>query len=167
MEHQSPAQWVFIAAIIGLLIFRNVRPQKLSLARIWVVPVMLVVVTLFAIWGTAQAEPAPLWMTIAALVIGAAAGTPLGLARGRHSRVRLADTPGTVVIDPSIAVLLIWVGAFAIKFGMRYFLPHAGPVSSAASDAFIALAAASVITSRWVVFNKARALERAQGAAAR
>ena len=164
MESQSPLQWLFIALLVALIIYRNMRPQKLSLGRIWIVPVVLIIVTLLSIWGSSQVAPAPIWMTALALIVGLAAGIPIGLARGQHSRVRLSDQPGLVIVDPSIAVLLIWLGAFAIKFGLRAFLPHAGPLSSAASDGFIMLAVASVITSRWVVFNKARALEAAASA---
>lgn len=163
METQSPAQWIFIAIAVALVIFRNMRPQKLRLGRIWVVPVLLLLVTMLSIWGSQQIAPAPIWMTVLALVAGTALGALLGLARGQHSRLRLSEKPGTVIIDPSMTVLLIWLAAFAVKFGMRALMPHADALSSAGSDAFIALAVASVIASRWVIYKKARALEATAG----
>lgn len=63
-----------------------------------------------------------------------------------------------LIVDPSLVPLLIWIGAFGLRFGLRQFLPHAGPTALAAGDGFLAFAVASVVASRYVILTRFKAL---------
>lgn len=57
--------------VIALLVWRMMRPTRVSVARIWVRPAMLVVFSALAIWAEQTTTPAPLW-EVAAIVVGGA-----------------------------------------------------------------------------------------------
>ena len=161
-EHFNPATVFSTLAVLALVVFRNSRPQKMTVGRFWISPALYVVITGVLMWAT-LAEPIP-GLVVAGLIasaIGLVLGIPLGIARGHHSQVRLGETPGTFIVDPSIVVMLIWLGAFAVRFAVRMYLPNAGPFAIGATDGLIVFAIASVVTARVVIFRKYQALAAA------
>ena len=158
-----PTTYIIIFAAVALFIYRNMRPQKLTAARLWILPIFLVLLTALSIWGTSSlavpgSSPPAAWMVLLAIGIGLAAGIPLGLARGRASSVRLAEKEGTMIVEPSMIFAFIWLVAFALRFGLRLIVPHAGGAYFAISDGSIVFAASSIVALRYVLFTKFRAL---------
>jgi hypothetical protein len=158
----NPMNAIITVAVLALVIFRNSRPQKMTEGRFWILPVVIVLVTGFGIYATLSA-PIPGLFAAAGIasLIGLVLGIPLGIARGHHSQVRLGDTPGTFIVDPSLVVMLIWLGAFALRFVVRLYLPNAGAMALGATDGLIVFAIAWVLTARIVVFRKYLALAAA------
>ncbi|MFN2527202.1 MAG: CcdC protein domain-containing protein [Candidatus Baltobacteraceae bacterium] len=161
----SPVSTVLIVIVMAaFIVFRNMRPQKLNMSRLWILPGILVLLSAFVIFGATYAQYAngvdtpPVWELIAAVAIGIVLGIPLGLARGHASKVRLSEEKGILIVEPSIAVMLIWLAAFALKYGLRAILPNAGPGLIVVSDGFLAFAVASVVTVRYVLFRKFKEL---------
>ncbi len=150
--------------VLGLFIFRMARPQRMSIARLWIMPFFLVAVTALALWGNSvaakqlgAAAAAPLQIALA-LIAGALLGIPLGLFRGRHSEVRATDKPGVMYIHSSPLIVVVWLAAFALRALVRYIMPHAGASASLAGDGVLAFAVSALITSYVIIYQRYRAL---------
>jgi hypothetical protein len=160
--HFNPTSVLLYLAVLGLIIYRQSRPQRMSVGRFWIFPVLVVVLTAWMMWAT-LAAPIPgvvLAGSISALV-GLILGIPLGIARGHHSQVRLCERPGVFFVDPSLIVSLIWLGAFVVRFIVRMYVPTAGPVALGLTDGLVVFAVTSVITARLIIFRKYQALAAA------
>jgi len=149
---------VYLIAL-ALVVYRNSRPQRMTAGRFWIFPLIVLVLTVLMMASTlATSIPGIALDGGIAAVIGLLLGIPLGVARGHHSQVRLGDTPGSFVVDPSIIVMLIWFGAFVLRFAVRMYMPNAGAPALAATDGLIVFAVTSVLTARVVIFRKYRRL---------
>jgi hypothetical protein len=149
-------------AVVGLVVYRNSRPQKMTVGAFWIFPVLVVVLTGWLMWTTLAIHVPGVFLAGGiASIVGLALGIPLGIARGHHSNVRLGERPGTFVVDPSIVVMLIWLGAFALRFIVRMYLPTAGPGLLATTDGLVVFAVASLVTARIIIFRKYQALAAA------
>lgn len=153
------AVYVVIAA---LMIFRYSRPQKMTLTRMWVAPVLFTAMTAFAIWGTQMIAPAPAWQIAAAVLAGLVLGAPLGILRGKHTKVRATERPGVMYLDASWVVLALWLGAFVVRRIVQALLPH-GAVATIVGDGLIVFAISTVVISYYEIYKKYRALEHAAG----
>jgi CcdC-like protein len=150
------------AVVAGLLIWRNTRPQKVSVWRLLVAPLFLVAMTAFSIWGAQQYAPAPWPLISISVIVGALLGAPLGYLRGLHTNVRLTDRPGVMYLDPSWLVLAIWLGAFVIRAFLRYIF-HTGYTAALLGDGLIAFAVGAVLVSYYIIYRKYKAEENAEG----
>lgn len=146
------------AVVAGLLIWRNLRPQKMSVWRLFVSPIFLAAMTALSIWGTQQYSPSPPWLIGAALAAGIVLGSPLGILRGLHTNVRATDRAGVMLLDASWVVLALWLGAFIVRAGLRYVF-HTGYTAALLGDGLLGFAVAAVVVSYYVIFMKYRALE--------
>lgn len=171
----SPSQGitqVFIYVIVAaLLVYRLSRPQRLTTTRLFVMPILLLAMTAFAIWGNAMAAaqlgraPAPPLGIVLALVVGALAGIPLGILRGKHSEVRPTGRPGVMFVHSSPLIIIVWVAVFALRALLRYLLPNAGPSAGMIGDGLLAFAVAALITSYVVIYQRYQALAQQPPAA--
>jgi hypothetical protein len=146
------------AVVAGLLIWRNTRPQKVSVWRLLTAPVFLAAMTAFSIWGAQQYAPTPPGLIAIAVMVGALLGAPLGYLRGLHTNVRATDRRGVMYLDPSWVVLALWLGAFFVRALLR-FVFHTGYTAALLGDGLIAFAVAAVIVSYYIIYAKYRALE--------
>jgi hypothetical protein len=153
---------IVVIVAVALIVLRNSRPRKMSVMRLWIAPAIFVLLTGFVLWTSLIAAPGNFWLGALASAIGIVAGIPLGFARGHHSDVRLGDKPGTIVLHPSLVVMLIWLAAFAVRYGLRSVLPNAGPAALAISDGFLLFAVSSIVTANVMIFRKYEALRVAQ-----
>ncbi|HEY9084486.1 MAG TPA: hypothetical protein VIN40_00890 [Candidatus Tyrphobacter sp.] len=148
--------------IAVLLIFRYSRPMRMSIARMWVGPVIFLALTGFAIWGEQQMTPTSPEIIALALGAGVVLGIPLGVLRGMHTTVRATDRPGVMYLGPSWIVAVIWLGAFSIRAGLRIAMtgsPYADPLG----DGLLAFAIGMLVTSYYVIYRKYRSLEHQAG----
>jgi len=140
--------------VIALFVYRMMRPMRVSVARIWVRPAILVVFTAFAIWGEQTIAPAPLWQLAAILIAGAIVGVPLGILRGRHSEVRGTERPGIYYVHSSPLVTGIWLLAFVARGAIRYFIPGASHGTTVWTIGILAFATAAIVVSGFIVHQK-------------
>ncbi|MGZ3496154.1 MAG: hypothetical protein ACXWNK_04215 [Vulcanimicrobiaceae bacterium] len=152
---ETVAIYVVIAAI---LVWRNSRPQRMSVTRLWVAPIVFLLISALSIYGSQLTEPLAPWRLAVALVAGALLGLPLGWARGHHSNVRLTDRPGVMYVDPSLVVMLLWLGAFIVRAGLRYIFRGAGESVAMLGDALLAFAIGALVTSYYFIYAKYKAL---------
>lgn len=166
---QTPSLWTSIlplVIVIGVVVWRNLRSQKISLARLFLTPVLFVVIIGITVWGNGFiAVSSPLTIAIA-LLIGIALGIPVGLLRGRHTTVRPSDRPRVMILDASWQTMAIYLGAFGIRYLARLAFPLTSPLGSAIGDGALAFAGATIIAAYYVIYRKFKALEAQPAAAA-
>lgn len=158
--------YLVVALALGFALWRNLRPQRLQISRLWILPAMLVVLGVFAVAGSfytqgagaAAAPAATLGATLIAVIAGIAGGFAFGRFRGAQTDVRLHESGGAIVVQQSPLALGVFFAAFIAKFAVRQFLPNAGPVFIASSDAFLLFAITSVIVMRWHLYQKYKQL---------
>lgn len=161
MSQQDLLRYLPIILVVILVIWRNSRPQTMNEVRFWIPVALLVFLTGFMFYGLMRVDPDAITYGLIASAVGIVLGIPFGIARGHHSQVRLADKQGHFIVDPSLVVLLIWLGAFAARFLVRFFLPTAGAVTLGVSDGLVVFAMTSVVVARVVIFRKYLALKAA------
>ena len=161
MNQQQVIQGISILLVLGLVIYRNSRPQVMNEVRFWFPVAIFALLTAFMFYGITRTEPTALTYALIASAVGVVLGIPLGIARGHHSQVRLHDKQGHFIVDPSLIVMLIWLGAFGLRYAIRLFLPTAGDVTLGVSDGLLVFAITSVIVARIVIFKKYLSLKNA------
>jgi hypothetical protein len=147
-------QFLPLAVVAVLLIVRTIRPQRISVTRLWLSPLILCAIAGYSIYITEVMNPAPVWEIALGLVIGAAAGVPFGLLRGRHTDVRPTDKRGVMYLGSSWIASLIFIGAFGLRFAVRLVIPHRGSLSTVVGDALLGFAIAFIATSYYAIYRK-------------
>lgn len=148
--------------VIALFVWRMARPQRMSVLRLWLMPVILLALTGFSVYGTMYASamegviPPPGWQIAAVLIAGAVLGIPLGFLRGRHSEVKPTDRRGVMYVHSSPVIIVIWLAAFAARAVLRAYLPHAQAGASLGGDGLMAFAMGALITSYYAIYRKYR-----------
>src|SRR5579872_2734808 len=157
-EHGGSASaLIYVLVIAAVVYFRLLRPVRLRASRLWTGPILITLVTGLLVWESLDVHVG-IAIVAGAVVLGFVLGFPLGLLRGRHTKVQPTGQPGVLIVQPAIIPLAIWGVAFLARFGVRYFLPHAGPVALASSDGLIAFALGSIIGARFVIAQRFREL---------
>lgn len=147
-------QFLPLAIVAIILIFRFIRPQRISVTRMWIQPIILVMLTGWVVYATEAMNPAPGWEVAVALIVGALAGIPLGILRGIHTDVRPTDRPGVMYLGSSWVTITIFIAAFGSRTVIRMLMPRHGSLSSAIGDGLLTFAIAFIITSYVVIFRK-------------
>ncbi len=151
---------LFYVLIIALFIWRTVRPQRMSVTRLWIMPIVLLCLTGFSIYANMYASalqgemPPPVWQVASLMIVGAVLGIPLGFLRGRHSEVKPTDRRGVMYVHSSPLIVIIWLLAFVARAALRAFLPHAGSAAALGGDGLLAFAMAAIITSYYAIYKK-------------
>jgi hypothetical protein len=156
-EEVSTLVTLLVLAVV--IVVRFMRPIRMRATRLWVSPLILVLLTIVLLAGSAESTD-PVTLTLA-VIVGVVLGLPFGLLRGRHTDVRKTEDPQVLLVAPSIVPLIIWLVAYGLRFALRAFLPEAGVTAQASSDGLLVFAVASVISSRYVIAQKFRELHAA------
>lgn len=150
------------AIIILLLVFRISRPQRISVGRMWFTVAFLMLFAAFGVYESAVLfHSSPLQIAVA-VVIGLAAGIPLGLLRGHHTQVQATDRHGVMQLGASWATALIFIGAFILRAVIRAFIPPGNAVGMVVSDGLILFAIGFVGATYYAVYRKYEALDHAE-----
>jgi len=150
-------QLIPLVIILGLVILRTVRPQRISVTRLWLSPLILCAIAAWSIYATEFLNPAPAWEIALGLALGAIAGITFGILRGRHTDVRPTDRPGVMYLGSSWVASAIFVGAFGLRFVIRLMMPHRGSLSTVIGDGLLAFAIAYIGTSYYAIYQKYQA----------
>lgn len=147
--------------VIALILFRASRPQRISVGRMWMTAAILMAVAGFAIYGYERLNPAPAWEIVVAIVLGAAAGIPVGMLRGHHTSVSATDKHGVMQLGPSWATAIIYLAAFGFRAILRFIVPLTSPLGAVVGDGVLVFAIAIVGATYWAVYRKYEALDHA------
>ena len=160
----QPGVWNQLALYIvigAIVLFRYSRPMKMSVTRLFVTPVIFVLMTAAVIWTSTLVPPAPppAWIALA-VVLGLVFGIPLGIAMSAHRVVRRTEKPHVMYVEPSWITAVIWIGAFVLRAVIRLLLPP-GIVSVVVGDGLVLFGISAILASYFVIYRKFRALDEA------
>lgn len=161
--HAQPSVWNQLAiyvVIAGIVLFRYTRPMKMSIARLFIAPVVFLALTVVSIWASQQLNPAPAWAIAAAVVLGVVFGVPLGIGMSAHRIVRRTEQPHIMYVEPSWVTAVIWIGAFILRAVIRLLLPP-GVVATVVGDGLVLFGISAIVASYFVIYRKFRALDEA------
>lgn len=147
-------QLIPIVIVVALLAVRMVRPQRISVTRMWISPIILCALTAFAIYGNNTLNPAPPFEIGLGLFVGAIVGLPFGILRGVHTDVRPTDRPGVMYLGSSWITVVIFAVAFGLRSVVRMLIPHRGSLTATIGDALLAFAIVFIGASYIVIFRK-------------
>jgi hypothetical protein len=139
--------------VVAILAVRLLRPQKISVTRMWVTPIVLSALTVWVIYANQRLNPAPPLEIALGLIVGALAGIPFGVLRGMHTDVRPTERRGVMYLGSSWVTLVIFAAAFGLRYGIRSFMPQHGSLSATIGDALLAFAIAFLCVSYVVIFR--------------
>lgn len=134
------------------------RPQRISVTRMWISPIILCALTAWVIYANNLLNPAPPYEIAIGLIIGALAGLPFGILRGMHTDVRPTDRPGVMYLGSSWVTLIIFAGAFLLRYLIRLVMPQHGSLTATIGDGLLAFAITFIAASYFVIFRKYEAL---------
>jgi Protein of unknown function (DUF1453) len=152
------AQLLPLLLVVAFFGVRLLRPQRISVTRMWVAPLILCVLTGWVIYANNMLNPAPPFEIAVGLVVGALAGLPFGVLRGVHTGVRPTDRRGVMYLGSSWATLAVFAGAFLLRFAIRQVMPQRGSLSATIGDGLLAFAIVFIVASYYVIFRKYEAL---------
>jgi purine-cytosine permease-like protein len=159
MQSTSAPPWVQLIpliVVVAVLALRLIRPQRISVTRMWIQPLILVFITAFAIWSSEQMQPTPAWEVVVGLLVGALAGLPFGILRGIHTDVRPTDRPGVMYLGSSWITIVIFVVAFGLRSVVRFLMPRHGALTGAVGDGLLAFAISFIVVSYVMIARKYR-----------
>jgi branched-subunit amino acid transport protein AzlD len=142
--------WVYLVPvlIIGLVILRNARARHLKVERLWVSPVLLLVLT--ATTFSQQQMPTP--MMIAGDIAALALGATLGWWRGRFTKITVNPETHDLTSQASPVGMVLILAIMLIRQGLRgYATANAGALHVSVvevTDAFLLLAVGLVCAQR-------------------
>jgi hypothetical protein len=148
--------------VVVVLAVRYFRPQRISVTRMWIAPVVFCGLAGWAIYANNMLNPAPPIEIAGGLVIGAILGLPFGILRGMHTDVRPTDRRGVMYLGSSWVTLVIFAVAFGLRYAVRAFMPNRGSLSATIGDALLAFAITFLAASYYVIFRKYETLIKAQ-----
>jgi hypothetical protein len=140
--------------VVAILAVRLLRPQKISVTRMWVTPIILCALTAWVIYANQMLNPAPPMEIALGLIVGALAGIPFGILRGMHTDVRPTERQGVMYLGSSWVTLVIFAVAFGLRYAVRAFMPQHGSLSATIGDALLAFAIAFIAASYVIIFRK-------------
>jgi hypothetical protein len=155
-----------ILIVVVIIAFRFSRPQRISVTRMWIAPIILCGLAAFVIYENQKINPAPPLEIVLGLIVGGLAGVPFGLLRGRHTNVQPTDRPGVMYLGASWATLVIFLVAFGLRYAIRLMIPQHGSLAGTVGDALLAFAFTFIATSYVVIFRKYEAEVAARQASA-
>lgn len=163
---QSPplTQIVIGIAVVALLVFRLSRSQRISVPRMWITVALLLFVFAFAVYGYQVQYPAPAWEIGLAVVLGFAAGIPVGIFRGHHTVVNATDRHGVMQLGPSWITAAIYLVAFGGRALIRYLVPPTSMVGTVVGDGLLFFAMGIIAATYYQVYQKYQALDHATNA---
>jgi hypothetical protein len=156
-----------LIVVVAILAIRLIRPQRISVMRMWITPIVLCLLTGWVIYANELINPARPFEIAIGLIVGAAAGVPFGILRGMHTDVRPTGRRGVMYLGSSWITLVIFAAAFGLRYAVRAFMPQRGSLNGTIGDGLLAFAIAFLACSYVVIFRKYEALVSSQVAPAR
>jgi hypothetical protein len=133
-----------VAIVVVRFLMRELRWRVITVRRLWIRPIVLIILTLALAAGAVGLPDADIGLTIVALIGGAIVGAITGALVVRSTTFEPAGLAGAVRARGSAVTVAIWIVALALRFAARYAL-RAGDASSPAGQAqFFALNAGLV-----------------------
>ena len=160
----SKLRWLTAAVLgaavaVAIVAWRNRRPQKLRMERLWVRPMLFALI----IAASLVSSPVPLTaVSIGLLFIAVAIGAGLGWQRGRFMRIEVDPETHAVTSRASVVGVVFIVAILALRMVLRSSAleGHAalGVPAIAITDALVLLLGAMIVTQNLEMWLRARGL---------
>jgi hypothetical protein len=150
-----------LIVVVAILAVRLIRPQRISVTRMWITPILLCALTGWVIYLNEVMNPAAPWEIALGIIVGGLVGIPFGILRGMHTVVRPTEKRGVMYLGSSWMTILIFAIAFGFRSVVRFLMPHRGSLSATVGDALLAFAITFIATSYIVIFRKYEELVKA------
>jgi hypothetical protein len=140
MNQMHVAQLITVLAIIVLLgvrILRMSREQRFQPARMWFIPALFAILTVWLVVFDGFTTPLDILLMLVAL----ACGFGIGWYQGSHTTVRVDHEQHAMFVKISPLGGLIWIVVLAFRLGVRYVTGGLQPAMS--GDPHAAVAATS------------------------
>ncbi len=151
-----------IAVILTVfaLRFRNLsKPRPFNAGRLWLAPAIVALAVGFFLFNF---PPSPTGWAI--ILFGAAIGAIAGIKRGQWMHLERDPATGKLLIRQSPAALIFLVvivlsrRALSYELGGADSIGHLPPVALLATDGLMAFAFAMVVTMRWALWQRSKAV---------
>ena len=142
--------WAYLipVLVIGLVILRNARARNLKVERLWISPLLLLVLTATTFSQQHMPTPTMIAVDIVALALGAA----LGWWRGRFTKITVNPETHDLTSQASPLGMVLILAIMVIRQGVRgYATANAGVLHVSVvdvTDAFLLLAVGVVCAQR-------------------
>jgi hypothetical protein len=103
---------------------RELKERTVHLRSLWIRPVLLIALTAYLIALSVRLDPLGNGEMLASLVVGAALGIAVGVAVVRNTNFAPAGVANAVHVRGNRITFGIWIGALALRFVVRYTVPH-------------------------------------------
>jgi len=147
--------------ILALIVRRGLRERRLNADRLWVMPVLLLVVAGSSLYATPPTDP----IGYAAVGVAALLGAAIGWWRGRLTNITVNPDTHELTSRTSPVGVLVIAGIYLLRYGVRYLMdnnPGAVPVHAAfVTDALMVLAIAMLAVQRLEMWLRAERLLKA------
>ena len=156
MPHNS-VPLVIMLLVVGLIIRRSLRGQRIRVDTLWVIPLLLIAVAAAMLVQSPPRDPT----TMIALAIATLLGVAVGWQRGRLTRISLDPDTGILTSQASPAAGMLILGLFAARFALRYWLgqnPGKCHSLAAAAHALVLFGFATVIVTRLEMWLRCKRL---------
>ncbi|MBV9357978.1 MAG: DUF1453 family protein [Chloroflexi bacterium] len=131
--------------LIGVLLALQLRRRKVSIKRLWVVPVVITGLSLFHLARNVPEEWS-VWGLLAAAFIG---GLVIGFVRAQLVDIQHVDPRrGVLLVQSSLLGVLVWFAVFVARVVLRQVVSRSGPDASTinlVTGCLLVLAAGSVL----------------------
>jgi hypothetical protein len=146
------------ALFLAIIVRRGLRERSLKVDRLWVTPVVLLMVAGSALYANPPTTPLSYAVVAVALALGAA----IGWWRGRLTRITVNPETEELTSRTSPIGVLVIAGIFLIRYGLRYLMeknpsvvPGGAPV---ATDGLMMLAIGAMAVQRLEMWIRAQRL---------
>jgi hypothetical protein len=155
----NPVVDVFGLLLVGLLLVLQMRTRRVSVRRLWLIPVLVVVLSLLTLVRNAPPDLLA-WAWLGAALI---AGLVIGLARAALVDVRHVDPEaGVLQVQNTQLGVVLWLGVFAARAVIRQVVARSSPESATVdlvSASLLMLSLGNVVANAAATY---RAYERAK-----
>ncbi len=157
LPHGS-ASWSLLIPliVIVMVILRNARARKLKVERLWISPLIVMLLTIFAF----SANPPPGPMGVALDIVAVGMGALLGWWRGRASTFTVDPVTHEVTSRVSPLGMLLILAIFGLRYVLRMFLGDGASTlhltATEITDSFLLLAVGVVSAQRLEWWIRAR-----------
>jgi hypothetical protein len=124
MDH-STAQFLPILVpllILAMILRRSLRARSLKMERLWIYPVLLILLTVFPM----ASEPAPGMVALAGFIVAIAVGGVVGWYRGRLTNITINPETHEFASQASIAGTILIGVVFAARYAVRMAMSDGG-----------------------------------------
>jgi hypothetical protein len=151
-----------LVLVVGRFLLRELRERKLKLNQLFVLPGILGLLALFLTVSTAGLFPQTRVLMAGETLITLGAGLGVGLAVAHFTKVRLGDSPGSVLVLGNGKTVAIWLAALALRWAVRFAVPSSDVISTqSANVALVVMVAAALFMLRYRILTEAKLMQRA------